>query len=152
MLQHWSALCVYALTSLMCSCSCLNWLSSSYTFSSKRLRPSTKLPGFTRIFSKHSATMLATTGWKWMSATRGTSYLQAIINRCKVSMFFVLTVFQRRSQFLAAMLQDQLYCPTPKGIITPCNPQQQMQGRLDLCIEFELPIEGWPYCNAKLKD
>ena len=64
-----------SLTSRICSCSMRNCLSSSYTFSSNFLRPSTKLPGLTRIFSKQSATMLATSGLKWMSATRGVSYL-----------------------------------------------------------------------------
>jgi hypothetical protein len=54
-----------------------------------------------------------------LSATRGMSYLQPINNRCKVSMFFVLTVFEQRPQVLAAILQSQLYCLTPKELIPP---------------------------------
>ena len=42
--------------------------------SSNFFRPSAKLPGLTRIFSKASATRSATFGWKWMSATSGVSY------------------------------------------------------------------------------
>lgn len=32
-----------------------------------------------RTFSKASATIMATVGWKWMSATRGTSYLRVCV-------------------------------------------------------------------------
>ena len=35
-------------------------------------------PGLMRIFSNASATIMATAGWKWMSATSGVVYLQAV--------------------------------------------------------------------------
>ena len=47
----------------------------TYTFSSNFLIPSAKLPGLMRTFSKESATRKAMEGAKWMSATRGMSYL-----------------------------------------------------------------------------
>ena len=48
--------------------------SVSYRMSSNFLRPSAKLPGLTRILSKHSATVIATLGAKWMSAMSGVVY------------------------------------------------------------------------------
>ena len=56
------------------SISALYSSSVSYRMSSNFFRPSAKLPGLTRILSKHSATIMATLGAKWMSAMRGVSY------------------------------------------------------------------------------